>query len=164
MILSLEYIMSKSRTIASQRIIAPVLILLLPLLPALMVVGWNLVIPVVLPSTELQKVVRVLTVGLPLAILIWFGRSTGDGFGSAIAGALLFPLITIYSEVIGQMSGFGLLVSPPDRLIWGAFSSAVLFILILSVMGYFASKKTNGSLLVALALAGLVMAIMMGIN
>jgi hypothetical protein len=55
-------------------------------------------------------------------------------------------------------------MTPLGWLIWSAFTSTVPFGLILGVMGYCASRKTNGSLLIAVSLAGLVMVIMMGIN
>lgn len=156
---------SKGRDAGSLRVITPAIILLLPLLPALMFVGYTLMIPVLLPSTELQMAAKALLVGIPVVILIHYGRMTHDGIGTTLAGALLFPVFGIYSQVLGLLYDPGFMLTPPGQwMSWNLFASATPFMLLLGVMGYLASRKTVASLLIASILGLLVVAIVLGIR
>lgn len=144
--------------------LAPVLIFLLSILPALMFVGYSIMVPTLLPSTELQGTLKILIIGIPIAILVYYGHRTGDIIGSIFSGALLFPLFFLYSQIFSQMFDPSFLMTPLSGLNWNIFIGMAPFILILSLLGYFASRKTNGSLLIALSLGVLAIVIILGIR
>ena len=83
-----------------RRILTFVMIILLPLVPALMYVGYHLMIPDLLPSGEFQMTVRILIIGIPAALLIYYGHRTGNRITSTLSGALLAPLFLRYSEIL----------------------------------------------------------------
>jgi len=140
------------------------IILLLPLLMASLFEGYGLMVPVVLPSTELQMVLKAMIFGIPVAILIGFGRWTGDGTGTTLSGLLLFPLFWIYTQVLSQMFDPGFVATPLYGLNWNFFAGTAPFVLISGSMGWFASRKTNQSLFIAIALGVLSIVIIVGIH
>jgi hypothetical protein len=153
------------RDAGSLRVITPAMILLLPLLPALMFVGYTLMIPVLLPSTELQMAAKALLVGIPVVILLCYGRMTHDGIGTTLSGALLFPVFGIYSQILGLLFDPGFVLTLPGQWMnWNLFASITPFMLLLGVMGYLASRKTNGSLLIASIIGLLVISVVLGIR
>ncbi len=159
-----EYV-HESRDALPPRIIAPALILLLPLLPALLFTCYSLMIPVYLPSTGLQMAVKTLIIGLPAAILILYGRRTHDVIGSVLSGVFLFPLFGMYVQGLGLLLIPGFPVTPVVHwLHWNLLAGAVPFVVLLGAMGFFASKKTIGSLLLAVSLAALVIALVWGLQ
>lgn len=160
-----EY-MHEGRDAFPPRIIAPALILLLPLLPALIVICYSLMIPVFLPSTGVQMAIKALIVGLPAALLILYGRRTHDVIGSVLSGVFLYPLFGIYAHSLGLLFIPGFLGTLPvvHRLTWNLLAAAVLFGALFAAVGFFASKRTIGSLLSAVALGALMTAIVWGIR
>jgi hypothetical protein len=155
----------KSRAALPRRVLAPALVFLLPLLPALMFTGYTLVIPVLLPSTEVQMAVKSLMVGIPAAVVILYGRRTLDAIGATLSGALLYPLFGIYSQALGLLFIPGFMATPAIHwLHWSMVVGAVPFIVLLGAMGFSASKKTNGSLLIAAFLGMMAIAIVWGLG
>jgi len=122
-------------------------------------------IPVLLPSTELQMAVKALLVGIPVAILIHYGRRTHDEIITTLTGALMFPIFGIYTQVLGLLFDPDFMLPLPGQCMsWNLFAGTIPFMLLLGVMGYLASRKTNGSLLIASAIGFLVVAIVLGIR
>jgi len=141
----------------------PALILLLPLLPAIISIAYTLSIPIILPSSELQMATRILLIGIPVGILIHYGRSTHDVIGTTLAGALLFPLFEVYSQVLGFLIDPAFIMTSPVH--WPKmFIATSPFILLLGATGYFASRKTTLSLCIAVALGVLAILILAGIR
>lgn len=141
----------------------PAVILLIPLLPAIISITYNLSIPIILPSSELQMATRVLLIGIPVGIIIHYGRSTHDVIGTTLAGALLFPLFEVYSQVLGFLIDPAFIMTSPVH--WPKmFIATSPFILLLGATGFFASRKTTLSLCIALALGILAILILAGIR
>lgn len=156
---------SKDRDTGARWFIIPALVLLLPLLPALMFTGYTLMIPFILPSTELQMAVKLLIVAIPVSILILYGRHTHDGIGSTLSGALMFPVFELYTQVLGFLSDPGFMsVFPAQWPGWNLFAGIMPFVLLLGAIGFLASRKTTVSLLLASALGFLAAAIVLGIR
>jgi hypothetical protein len=78
-----------------------------------------------------------------------YGWFTGDLTGAIIVGALPFPLVTGVSRVLFLPGQTG-----ADFLVY-----TVVYIVVLGLVGglegYFAAKKTQGNLLIAILLAGI---------
>ncbi len=155
----------KSRAALPRRVLAPALVFLLPLLSALIFVGYTLMIPVLLPSTEVQLAVKSLMVGIPEAVVILYGRRTLDAIGATLSGAFLYPLFGIYSQALGLLFIPGFMATPAIYwLHWSMVVGAVPFVVLLGAMGFFASKKTSGPLLIAAILGTLAIAIVWGLG
>jgi len=141
------------------------LILLLPLMPAAVFVAYSLLIPVLLPSAEIQMAVTALVIGVPAAVIILYGRTMHDPIGSALTGALLYSLFGIYAHSLGLFVVPGSMRTPVVHWFTGSFlAGMVLFVGFLGAMGFSASRRTDRSLLAAVALAALVSAIVWGIG
>lgn len=139
------------------------LILLLPLLPAIISIAYTLSIPIILPSSELQMATRILLIGIPVGILIHYGRSTHDVIGTTLAGALLFPLFEVYSQVLGFLIDPAFIMTSPVH--WPKmFIATSPFILLLGATGYFASRRSNLTNYIALLLGLVAVIIMLGIS
>ncbi len=129
-----------------------VIIFLLPLIPTLIYVGYKLIIIPLLPSMQMQQVFRILICGIPISLIIAYGYITRDKITSTLSGVFLFPLFTIYSWIllaltdhyftIEQLIGYlRMQLIPPTN---------ATFMLINGLTGYFASRGTKASLLVAI--------------
>lgn len=130
------------------------LVLLLPLMPTAGFVAYSLLIPVLLPSAGIQMAVTALVVGVPAAVIILYGRTMHDPIGSALTGALLYPLFGIYVQGLGPLVVPGFTGTPVVHWFTGSFlAGMVLFVGLLGATGFFASRRTDGSLLAALASA-----------
>lgn len=141
----------------------PALILLLPLLPAIISIAYTLSIPIILPSSELQMVTRILLIGIPVGILIHYGRSTHDVIGTTLAGALLFPLFEVYSQVLGFLIDPAFIMTSPVH--WPKmFIATWPFILLFGATGFFASRRSNLTNYIALLLGLVAVIIMLGIS
>ena len=139
------------------------LILLLPLLPAIISIAYTLSIPIILPSSELQMVTRILLIGIPVGILIHYGRSTHDVIGTTLAGALLFPLFEVYSQVLGFLIDPAFIMTSPVH--WPKmFIATWPFILLFGATGFFASRRSNLTNYIALLLGLVAVIIMLGIS
>jgi nitrous oxidase accessory protein len=81
-----------------------VMILLLPLLPTLIYVGYKLIIIPSLPSMQVQQVFRIIICGIPLSLIIAYGYITRDKITSILSGVFLSPLFTIYSSIFWALA------------------------------------------------------------
>jgi hypothetical protein len=143
--------------------IRPALILLLPLLPAFIFTTYTLLIPIILPSIELEAVVRTAMITIPVAVLIFYGRSTHDTAGATLAGALLFPLFEIYSQILALLLVPGSFMTAPVH--WPKlFVATSPFILLLGAAGFLASRRSNLTIYIALVLGLVAVIIMLGIS
>jgi len=79
-------------------ILSVAMIVLLPLLSALMYVGYDLYIPIILRCTELEMVRRIIVLGVPAVLIIYYGCTTGDKITSTLSGVFLIPIFDIYSD------------------------------------------------------------------
>jgi hypothetical protein len=145
------------------RFTRPAFILLLPLIPAFISIAFSLSIPIVLPSGELQMAVRVLLIGIPVGILICYGRSTHDVVGTTLAGVFLFPLFEVYSQVLGFLLVPAFIMTPPVHWV-KMFIATSPFSMLLGATGYLASNVRTLSLYIALALGISAVLILTGIR
>lgn len=141
----------------------PAFILLLPLIPAFISIAFSLSIPIVLPSRELQMAARVLLIGIPVAILIHYGRSTHDVVGTTLAGVFLFLLFEVYSQVLGFLLVPAFIMTPPLHWV-KMFIATSPFSMLLGAIGYLASNVRTLSLSIALALGISAVLILTGIR
>lgn len=154
-----------NRDTGSRLSIISAMILLLPLPSALIFSGFAIMTPIILPSTEIQMAVKALMVAIPASVLILYGRYTHDKIGSTLSGAFLFPVFGLYAQVLGYLFDPGIILVLPAQLPgWDLFAGTVPFVVLLGVMGFLASRKTNVSLLIALAMGFLAVAIVTGIR
>lgn len=124
------------------------IILLLPLLLALLRVGYELYL-----RPAFDQWFRILIYGAPSALIIYYGYATENKVVATLCGALLNPLSGIYSFI------FFALFDPEFKMAglnywlrWNAILDYDIFILICGLMGYFASRRTKASLLASVLL------------
>jgi len=155
--------MTGDRDAGTPWFVRPALILLLPLLPAFIFTTYTLLIPIILPSMELEAVVRTAMITIPVAVLIFYGRATHDTAGATAAGALLFPLFEVYSQVLGFLFDPAFMMTSPIH--WPKmFIATSPFILLLGATGFFASRRSNLTMYIALVLGLAAVIIMLGIS
>ncbi len=135
-----------------------VMILLLPLLPALMYVGYEQVIILFLHpiSIKEQQIFKIIIFGIPVSLIIAYGYITKDKITSTLSSALLMPLFFFY---LGILSGESYLRLSGIILFGFAF-----FMLICGLAGYFASRGTKVSLLISIFFGVLFIFIMLGMG
>ncbi len=139
-----------------------VMIVLLPLLLALMHVGYKLIImPSLHPiSMEMQRVFTVIIFGIPISLIIAYGYITREKITSILSGVFLIPLLSIYCNILFELFDPHFVIS---GLGWGVIPNFFApFMLICGLAGYFASRGTKVSLLIAIFLGIVFIFIMLG--
>ncbi|WP_340819647.1 hypothetical protein [Methanolobus sp. WCC4] len=139
--------MDKNRSIVSAAIVV-----LLPLLPALIDVGYKLYSPI-MEDVILHILMTTVIFGVPAAFIIYYGYTTGDEITSTLSGVFLVPLYSLYSDILLELLD-------PHFIISGAgywlrittFIDLAIPAVICGAMGYFASRRTRKSLLVSVFL------------
>ncbi|WP_342306297.1 hypothetical protein [Methanolobus sp. ZRKC5] len=136
--------MDKNRSIVSAAII-----ILHPLLPALMDVGYKLYSPI-MEDIILHILMTTIIFGVPAALIIYYGYTTGDEMTSTLSGVFLIPLYNLYSDILLELldphfimtgTGYWLQIT--------TFIDLAIPALICGAMGYFASKRTRAFLWVS---------------
>lgn len=135
-------------------ILSMAMIVLLPLLPALMYVGYKL-IPIIMKNIGLYIEMLfgmlyiwmiIIILGIPAALIIYYGYTTGDKIISTLSGAFLIPLFSIYSEILFELVDPHFIMSSLSYwLRWGTIIDFTPPTLICGLMGYFASRRTKAS-------------------
>ncbi|TQD27929.1 hypothetical protein [Methanolobus vulcani] len=134
----------------NKSILSAAIVVLLPLLPALIDVGYKLYLPI-MEDVILHILMTIIVFGVPEAVIIYYGYTTGDNITSTLSGVFLIPLYIFYSEILLELSD-------PDFIMAGlghwlriiTIIDLVIPALICGVMGYCASKRTRASLLVSI--------------
>ena len=138
-------------------ILSMAMIVLLPLLPALMYVGYKL-IPIIMKNIGLLFGMLyiwmiIIILGIPAALIIYYGYTTGDKIISTLSGAFLIPLFSIYSEILFELLDPHFIISSLGYwLRWGTIIDFTPLTLICGLMGYFASRRTKASFSASLCL------------
>jgi len=141
-----------------------VMILLLPLLLTLMYEGYKqVIIPFLHPiSIKEQKIFIMIIFGIPLSLIIAYGYITKEKITSTLSGFFLNLLSYFYSDIL-----FGGLFDPYFVTRWLRWTYILDFIpvmLICGLAGYFASRGTKVSLLIAIIFGVLFIFIMQGVG
>jgi hypothetical protein len=124
------------------------------LISAGIVVLW--VIPVIVmlseagtPGVHLWGFFSIFALPATLLFPLAYGWYSRDSTGAILIGVLPFLLVTGISKIF-----FSPPISRPDLLLY-SIAYSVSLILISGLLGFFAAKKTAGSLLIAVVLAGM---------
>lgn len=140
------------------------MMILLPLLPALMDTGYKLYSPI-MEDNILHILMTIIIYGLPAAVIIYYGYTTGDNITSTLSGVFLIPLYILYSEIFMElfdphfvMAGLG------HWLRITTIIDLVIFALICGIMGYCASKRTRALLSLSVFFGTLLILIFVLIN
>jgi len=146
-------------------ILSAAMIVLLPLLSALMYVGYDLYIPIILRCTELEMVRRIIVLGIPAALIIYYGYTTENKIVSTLSGALLIPIFDIYSSILFELLDPDFIMANLSYwLSWNRLINLAPPVLIFGLLGYFASRRTKASLVVAIALGIFIILMFLGID
>lgn len=122
------------------------IILLLPLLPALLRVGYELYLR---PADWF----RILIFSAPPALIIYYGYATGNKVVATLCGALLLPLADIYAGILFELFDPEFIMAGLNYwLRWIRIINYAPSTLICGLMGYFASRRTKASLLASVLL------------
>ena len=136
------------------------IILLLPLLPALLIVGYNLYL-----IQAFEQWFRILIFSAPLALIIYYGYATGNKVVAALCGALLLPLIHIYTQILFELFDPEFIMTGLNNwLSWTRIINNTPSTLICGLMGYFASRRTKASLLASVLLGAFFVFIMASLD
>ncbi|MBN1133647.1 MAG: hypothetical protein JXA38_01725 [Methanosarcinaceae archaeon] len=144
-----------------------VIIMLIPLLSALMEVSYKLfLVPTMMPiSMELQQLSRILIFGVPSVLLIYYGYTTGNKVVATLCGVLLFPLNSIYAEILFELFDPEFIMAGLNYWFrWKTIIDFSPFTLICGLMGYFASIRTKASLLAGVCFGILLISILLLID
>lgn len=143
-----------------KRLIHLAIILLLPLLPALLIVGSNLYL---IPA--FCQWFRILIFSAPSALIIYYGYATGNKVVATLCGALLMALVVIYTEILFELFDPEFIMAGLNHwLRWNTILDLAPFTLICGLMGYFASRRTKASLLASVLLGILFVFIMASLD
>lgn len=145
-----------------------VMTLLLPLLPVLMYMGYEqVIIPFLHPiSIKEQQIFRIVIFGIPISLIIAYGYITRDKITSTLSGVFLFPLFTIYSGILCALADHYFTIEwligwLRWQLILPSYAPVML---INGLAGYFASRGTKVSLLIAILFGILFSLFVLGID
>jgi len=124
------------------------IIMLIPLLSALMEMGYMLYL-----RPELDQWFGILIFSAPSALIIYYGYATGNKVVATLCGALLLPLLDIYTQIFFEMFDPEFIMTGLNYwLHWIRIINYAPFTLICGLMGYFASRRTKASLLASVLL------------
>ncbi len=141
-----------------KRLIHLAIIILLPLLPALLIVGYNLYL---IPAFDIDEWFGILIFSAPSALIIYYGYATGNKVVATLCGALLLPLVDIYTGILLELFDPEFIMAGLNYwLRWRRIINYAPFTLICGLMGYFASRRTKASLLASVLLGILFVFIM----
>ena len=143
-------------------ILSAAMIVLLPLLSALINTGYVLAVRAITPTPDIvaQGVGRIIFFGIPAALIIYYGYRTGDKITSTLSGVFFFPLFNFYSGIPFR----SLIPFLRYWLSWKGFLDLAPPVLIFGLLGYFASRRTKASLVVAIALGIFIILMFLGID
>ena len=139
-----------------------VMTLLLPLLPVLMYMGYEqVIIPFLHPiSIKEQQIFRIVIFGTPISLIIAYGYITKDKITSILSGVFLIPLFFFYHNILWALAHHCLTI----KWLIAVLGLPIPFMLITGLAGYFASRGTKVSLLIAILFAVLFIFIVLGID
>jgi nitrous oxidase accessory protein len=138
------------------------LILLLPLLLELMHMGYEqIIIPFLSPiSIKEQQIFRIVIFGTSISLIIAYGYITKDKITSILSGVFLIPLFFLYHNILWALAHHCLTI----KWLIAVLGLPIPFMLINGLAGYFASRGTKVSLLIAILFAVLFIFIVLGID
>ncbi|HIH97093.1 MAG TPA: hypothetical protein HA348_06420 [Thermoplasmata archaeon] len=150
------------------------MIVLLPLLSALMYVGYDLIRAPSIESEIVKHLLwlqflsvfwRIIVFGIPAALIIFYGYTTGDKITSTLSGVFLIPIFDIYSSILFELLDPDFIMpSLHYWLSWNRLINLTPPMLIYGLMGYFASRRTKASLVVAISIGILMVLLFLGID
>ncbi|NMX21594.1 hypothetical protein C5S30_03995 [ANME-1 cluster archaeon GoMg4] len=155
-------------------IISTAMVILLPLLSALMYVGYDLIRAPSIESEIVKHLLwlqflsvfwRIIVFGIPAALIIFYGYTTGDKITSTLSGVFLIPIFDIYSSILFELLDQDFIMANLSYwLRWNRLIDLTPFMFIYGLMGYFASRRTKASLVVAISLGILMILLILGID
>jgi uncharacterized membrane protein (UPF0136 family) len=132
------------------------MILLLPLLSALIFIGCEIIAHPT--SIKIIQVCKIIIFGTPILLLLAYGYITKEKITSILSGVFLIPLFFFYVDILYDK------FDPYFWLRWMVLYEYSPFMLICGLAGYFASRRTKVSLLIAIFFGILFVYIMWGIG
>jgi nitrous oxidase accessory protein len=135
-----------------------VMILLLPLLSALIFMGCEIIAHPT--SIKMIQVCKIIIFGTPILLLLAYGYIMKEKITSILSGVFLIPLFFFYVDILYLYDKF----DPYFWLRWMVLYEYSPFMLICGLAGYFASRGTKVSLLIAIFFGILFVYIMWGIG
>ncbi|ABE51638.1 NosD domain-containing protein [Methanococcoides burtonii] len=147
-------------------ILSTSMILLLPLLPTLIGVMHELHLLETIISIHPWNymLIRILEFGLPAAVIIFYGYTTGDKIFSTLSGVFLIPLFSIYAEVLMEMLNPYFILNLGHWLRWNAIVAIFPFMVLYGLTGYFGARRTKVSLIISICIAIFILVIISGID
>ena len=137
------------------------IILLIPLLPALMETLYAVyLIPSAPLSIKFQLLIRLIIYGSPIVLLIGYGYITGNKVVSTVAGMSLIHLQNIYTNIFLELLDPSFIMLSPSRWLEIEMNLMVIH----GLIGYLASQRTKAYLLVSIILSILYLILISGID
>ena len=137
------------------------IILLIPLLPALMETLYAVyLIPSAPLSIKFQLLIRLIIYGSPIVLLIGYGYITGNKVVSTVAGMSLIHLQNIYTNIFLELLDPSFTMLSPSRWLEIEMNLMVIH----GLIGYLASQRTKAYLLVSIILSILYLILISGID
>ena len=137
------------------------IILLIPLLPALMETLYAVyLIPSAPLSIKFQLLIRLIIYGSPIVLLIGYGYIAGNKVVSTVAGMFLIHLQNIYTNIFLELLDPSFIMLSPSR--WLEIEMNLM--IIHGLIGYLASQRTKAYLLVSIILSILYLILISGID
>ncbi|AKB84721.1 MULTISPECIES: nitrous oxide reductase family maturation protein NosD [Methanococcoides] len=163
--LSTSYLL-KDKIGKKKSIISVSMILLLPLLPALIGVIYELHLLETIISILLWNYlfIRFLEFGLPAAVIIFYGYTTEDKLFSTLSGVFLIPLFFIYADILLGMLDPQSIMNLGYWLQWNAIVDVSPFMVLYGLIGYFGARRTKLSLIISICIAIFILVIISGID
>ena len=137
------------------------IILLIPLLPALMETLYAVyLIPSAPLSIKFQLLIRLIIYGSPIVLLIGYGYIAGNKVVSTVAGMFLIHLQNIYTNIFLELLDPSFIMLSPSRWLEIEMNLMVIH----GLIGYLASQRTKAYLLVSIILSILYLILISGID
>ena len=144
-------------------IISTAMVILLPLLSALIYAAYVFIVSA--PTIESEIVRRIAVLGVPAALIIYYGYTTEDKIVATLSGILFFPIFMVYTDILYDVVVQEYIYfSLHYWFSWRNFVDLLPLTLVYGLMGYFAARRTKSSLVVAISLGILMILVFLGID
>ena len=139
------------------------IILLLPLLSALIYAAYVFIVSA--PTIESEIVRRIAVIGVPAALIIYYGYTRADKIVATLSGILFFPIFMVYTDILyDAVVQEYIYFSLHYWFSWRYFVDLLPLTLVYGLMGYFAARRTKSSLIISIFLGILVILLLLGID
>jgi len=82
-------------------VLSHAIILLLPLLSALIYIAYVFIVSA--PTIESEIVRRIAVLGVPTALIIYYGYARADKIVATLLGILFFPIFRVYTDILYEV-------------------------------------------------------------